>query len=271
MNDEHDPGQDPEMDPEQEARVRALLADLGTAPEAASMPPEVAARLDETIAGLVAERHVETEETASNVVPLRRRWATRAAAAAAAVIVVGAGGVAAANLGVFGGTNATSDSAAGGSTAGKAESLDSSTASPREPAPLSGGDAVDRLPRITASAFDTDVTRLLQQDLSAAVPDDSTARNQQRKAAEDGALADSLKETCPGPKLSGKADTRPVLYDGTEAVLVIHPEHRGARLVEAWTCTGDRVLDRARVPVTHETSGQSSPGDPGLGSPGPTP
>ena len=57
MSDEH---LDPQQDPEQEERVRALLADLGSAPDAASMPPEVAARLDETLAGLVAER----EETA---------------------------------------------------------------------------------------------------------------------------------------------------------------------------------------------------------------
>src|SRR6478672_12026110 len=94
MNDEH-------LDPEQEELVRALLAELGSAPDAASMPPDVAARLDETLAGLVAER----EEAPADVVPLRRRWAPRVAVAAAAVIVIGAGGVAAANLGVFNGTS----------------------------------------------------------------------------------------------------------------------------------------------------------------------
>ena len=87
------------------------------------IPPEVAARLDETLAGLVAERAAESDqpEPDRTVVPLRRRWAPRAAAAAAAVIVVGAGGVAAANLGVFGGHN-DSMTSADGAASSKAES-----------------------------------------------------------------------------------------------------------------------------------------------------
>src|SRR5690349_21400812 len=87
-------------DPDQE-RIRALLADLGAPrdPDAAAMPPEVAARLDETLAGLVAERTSTEEPATTVVVPLRRRWAQRGAAVAAAVIVLGVGGVAVANLG----------------------------------------------------------------------------------------------------------------------------------------------------------------------------
>ena len=104
MTDDHE--QDPALDPREDERIRALLAGLGTAPDASTMPPEVAARLDETLAGLVAERSGGCgcrAGEAGTVVPLRRRWAPRAAAAAAAVIVVGAGGVAAANLGLFNG------------------------------------------------------------------------------------------------------------------------------------------------------------------------
>src|SRR5215213_3032580 len=105
MNDERD------LDPGQE-RIRALLADLGSpqAPDAASMPPEVAARLDETLAGLVAER--STEAVPANVLPLRRRWVQRGAAAAAAVIVLGVGGVAVADL--VGGSADDSRTSAGG-------------------------------------------------------------------------------------------------------------------------------------------------------------
>jgi hypothetical protein len=275
MNDEHDPGLDPgldpELDPEQEARVRALLADLGTAPEAASVPPEVAARLDETLAGLVAERSAVSESTPSNVVPLRRRWASRVAAAAAAVIVVGAGGVAAANLGLFDGPTASSDSAAGGSSAGEAEALDSSTASPAPSQP--GGDLPNALratvPRLTAASFDTDVAVLVQRGQYARVPD-STVTNE-GKALDRRALTDAAARGCPGPKVNDGALATLVLYDGNPAVLVIHPEKRGEQLVEAFACGGARVLDSARVPVTHDTSGQSSPGDPGLGSPTPTP
>ncbi len=54
MTDDHE--QDPALDPGEDERIRALLAGLGTAPDASTMPPEVAARLDETLAGLVAER-----------------------------------------------------------------------------------------------------------------------------------------------------------------------------------------------------------------------
>ena len=49
------------------------------------------------------------------------------------------------------------------------------------------------------------------------------------------------------------------------------PRAAGERLVEAFACGGARVLDSTRVPATDDTSGQSSPGDPGLGSPSPTP
>lgn len=263
MSDEH---LDPQQDPEQEERVRALLADLGSAPEAASMPPEVAARLDETLAGLVAER----EETAADVVPLRRRWAPRAAAVAAAVIVIGAGGVAAANLGVFNGsandTTSSADSSAGGGSS-STESLDgaASTAPPSNPAAAPNALAA-RLPRVTAASFDSDVARLVQQRSPA---QDSAAN--QRKSELGAASSQAADTACPGPSTDDGSTTTPVLYDGTRAVLVIHPAQGGERLVEAWACGGARVLDSVRVPASPHATDQSSPGDPGLGSPSPTP
>ena len=46
------------------------------------------------------------------------------------------------------------------------------------------------------------------------------------------------------------------------------PARGGEQLVEAWTCTGDRVLDRARVPRREASAtGQSSAGSTGLASP----
>jgi hypothetical protein len=270
MNDEYDPEMDPELDPEQDERVRALLADLGMAPDTA-LPPEVAARLDETLAGLVAERPgvpvAATEETRTNVVPLRRRWVPRAAAAAAAVIVVGVGGVAVANLGLFDGSAKTADSSAGGSADSKAQSLDgTATAQPSNPSALPGGLAA-RLPRVRAASFDTDVARLLQQ----APAPLGAVTDSQRRSQEEAAGGDSLAARCAGPTPSDGSTTTPVLYDGTAAVLVVHPAHGGRRLVQAWTCGGDRVLDSAHVPAQQQPSTQSSPGDPGLGSPSPTP
>ena len=239
--------EDPELDPEQEQRIRALLADLGTSPDAAAMPPEVAARLEETLAELVA-KHPMVAETRSDVVPLRRRWAPRAAAAAAAVIVLGVGGVAAANL--LGGSNdstnsstADSSSAGGGSTAG--ESLSgSATPTPKIP-PASLPIALQaRLPRISAASFDSDVAQLLQRRDAPA--GDSAA---QRTPQKDPTKSQLYAASCPGPKASNGTTTTPVLYDGTPTALVIHPARGGQQLVEAWTCGGDRKLDSAEVPA----------------------
>jgi len=94
MNDqenlEHEPGfDDPAYDD-----LRALLADARVTEP---VPAEVAARLEETLAALTADRREATvpDEAPAVVVPLRRRsrLAPRLLAAAAAVVVVGAGGV----------------------------------------------------------------------------------------------------------------------------------------------------------------------------------
>jgi hypothetical protein len=261
----NDDDRDPHVDPRDDESIRALLAELGTAPDA-SMPPEVAARLDETLAGLVAERS-EGEGAASaddTVVPLRRRWAPRLAAAAAAVIVIGAGGVAAANLDLFDG--GAGDSSSAKSSGGTAESLQDSSTSPAAP-----GSATGPVPTISAAGFDADVARLLR-DGSLTSRDPRT----QLSERQEGAPADSLRTAgCAGPRVTDAAQTRLVLYDGKPAVLLVHPPRGGERLVEAWTCAGDRVLDRVRVTVeqsdTGTGSGQSSPGSTGLASPSPSP
>ena len=240
--------EDPELDPEQEQRIRALLADLGTSPDAATMPPEVAARLEETLAELVAKHPMAAETSSDVVVPLRRRWAPRAAAAAAAVIVLGVGGVAAANL--LGGSNdstnsstADSSSAGGGSTAG--ESLSgSATPTPKIP-PASLPNALQaRLPRISAASFDSDVAQLLQRR-DAPAGDSAAQRTHQKDPTKSQLYAAS----CPGPKASNGTTITPVLYDGPPTALVIHPAQGGQQLVEAWTCGGDRELDSAEVPA----------------------
>ena len=142
MNDQPD---DETLDDGQDAHIRALLAELGSGPDGEQMPPEVAARLDDTLARLVAERasaaEVPDEVGSGNVVPLRRRWGSRATAAAAAVVVLGAGGVAAANLGLLdnNGSTMSSDSSAGGASEGQVESAPES-----EPTPTAGGDVAAR-------------------------------------------------------------------------------------------------------------------------------
>ncbi len=93
MNDQENP--EPDFDDPAYDDLRALLADARvTAP----VPADVAARLEETLAGLTADRRDAVPDLAESpavVVPLhrRRRVGARLLAAAAAVVVVGAGGV----------------------------------------------------------------------------------------------------------------------------------------------------------------------------------
>ena len=278
MTDEHE--NDPRTDPEEDARIRALLADLGSerAPDAGSMPPEVAARLDETLAGLVAERAETGESADSNVVPLRRRWSSRATAAAAAVIVLGVGGVAVANLDGFAGSDDKSTSAGGGVAAdSQAESEDSGgdsgSADPEQP---SSGLLSPDVPALTAASFDAQVTRLVAAgEVPAPAPANAMSSERKSDASGDDAVTDTAKGGCPGPATKDGSRHTTVMYDGSPAALVVHPPRDGTRLVEAWTCTGAERLDSTRIPAALPTSGgspgQSSPGDPGLGSPTPTP
>jgi hypothetical protein len=74
--------------PEEESDVTRLLRDA-SAP--APMPPDVAARLDDVLAGLVREREAPPATADPVVVPLRRRW-PQVLVAAAAVVLVGYGG-----------------------------------------------------------------------------------------------------------------------------------------------------------------------------------
>ena len=82
-DDELDPSNDPSNDPAQE-RVRRLLAE---ARHDAPVPDDVAARLDATLAGLVAERRRESVVDLDAARRRRRRWTTGLVAAAAAVVL----------------------------------------------------------------------------------------------------------------------------------------------------------------------------------------
>lgn len=199
--------------PVEDQRIRALLADLGSGPDGESMPPEVAARLDATLARLVAEREaaepeqISPEERAAEsptadrgatVVPLRRpvgqstrRWATRGAAAAAAVIVVAGGGVAAANLGLFGGA-ISSDSSGGSSAASSAEGTpgpgtqDLASPGPSAGTPSAGragqdsggANASGSVPALTAASFRGQVTTLLGDGADLSAPSERGLRRE---------------------------------------------------------------------------------------------
>ena len=189
---------DPDLDPAQDARIRALLAELGSGPDGEPLPPEVAARLDDTLALLVAERsraggaRPEDETTAANVVPLRRRWLPRAAVAAAAVIVLGAGGVFVANLGQMSGTGLSSSS----DSAEQVDRRGPGVGWGVELGLRTSGTGASLLPDLSAASFESDVTVLLQGRASMLSPDG--------RAAEEGDAAMSRHRTtatAPSPVL----------------------------------------------------------------------
>jgi hypothetical protein len=230
---------DRDLTPEEDARVRALLADLDVGLDA-RLPPEVAARLDDTLAGLVAEREPAAEPVAE-VVPLRARWLPAAAAAAAVVVVLGGVGVA---TGVFrsvsgddaasqstsaGGSSDTSDSA-GGSSAEKAPSTAATPASP--PAALAA-----EAPTLSTARFGPQVTALLRAAARDGVPLGGDTSSQVQRRSPD----------CPGPAVTDGSTVRQVVLDGRAAVLVVHPARAGTSVAEAWSCDGGTRLTGARV------------------------
>ena len=216
------------------------------------------------------ERDEPATPAPSNVVPLRRRWAPRAAAAAAAVIVVGAGGVAAANLGVFRlvDTTTTADKASSGSGGGQAESLDSGatrTAAPAsEPGSVAGRPGRSPAPRVGG------LVRLRRRSPGAGARRPSGTRRPPSASPRTTRPPGRSRPPAPGRRSATRSTTTPVLYDGTRAVLVVHPAQggratrRGVDLHRTTTCS-----TAARVAACPAPSGQSSPGGPRIRQPQP--
>ncbi len=258
MNDENpdreagpEVGQDAGLDAAQDARIRALLAELGSGPDGEPIPAEVEVRLDDTLARLVAERDRtgSEEATSGDVVPLRRRWLPRAAVAAAAVIVLGVGGLAVANLGLFGlsptGENTAADSAG--------ESESKSTGEGPDPSADSGTDSgtagAAALPELGAATFASDVAVLLEGRQKVLTPEREAADEgaQNRDSAKPDAPGALTSRACPGPEITDGAVANQVRYDGQLAVLLIHPERGGRQVVQAWNCAGDQRLASTTV------------------------
>ena len=286
MNDEHDADPDevmddvtgdPEVDAERDARIRALLAELGSGPDGEPIPPEVEARLDDTLALLVAERgrvaggsgegaQASSDSKTGNVVPLRRRWLPRAGAAAAAVIVLGVGGLAVANLSGLSQSEQQSSSDSAGASAPEAESGAESKADAKAGSKAgsdagsdSGADSstgATQLPALSAASFEGDVSILLQGRASKLASEGEAAGEGEgadepapsnRENLVPGAPGVLPSRACRGPEVTDGAAARQVLYDGRKAVLLVHPERGGRLLVEAWSCDGDQRLASTKI------------------------
>ncbi|WP_310961774.1 hypothetical protein [Nocardioides terrisoli] len=268
---------------EDDARVRALLADARTDEP---MPADVAARMDDVLAGLAAGRssagaqhtpsatEPATERTTrggtgrGTVVPLRRR-VLGGLVAAAAVVAIG-GGIAIAQRGQAGHSGsaaATSDSGAATSSApaggrvilpspsGSLLRAPASTKQPDRHTPMLAG----TLPALTTAAFGEQVRSLLGLDnglstFSAATPaptGDSRAR-EPRHSGRAGNLDDRAAQavrtcTAPSPAVGPREDVRPILLDGVRATLVVDPVRARPRLARAYSCDDGAVLARTTL------------------------
>jgi len=276
MNDEHDADpdditqdvtSDPDVDEGQDTHIRELLAELGSGPDGEPLPPEVEARLDETLALLVAERSRATGDSGApdedestydprtgNVVPFRRRWLPRAGAAAAAIIVLGVGGLAVANLSGLSQSEQQSSSDSAGGSASKAVPKAGSGAESESGS--DSGTGTNQLPDLSAASFESEVSMLLQGRASMLSSEgeatgegkaaDEPSPNSRDKAlpAAPGVLPS---RDCQGPEVTDGAAARQVLYDGRRAVLLVHPERGGRLLVDAWSCDGDRRLASTKI------------------------
>ena len=259
--------------------VRAMLAEArATDP----VPAPVAARLDETLASLQAER----EEAGAGsgdpvVVPLRRRFAPMIAAAAA-VVVVAAGGVAIARSAQDRSGGADSSASAGsadsrasspapGSTplSGAKSSAPSAGSVPAPQAPALPGKAAVALPRLRSTAFAQDAARVMlslaagsaagtkaaapsEESLPGSIPNQDTNGSLQAPPVTASPGVDSPYDSravaaCAGP-VAQDAIVLPAQLDGAPVALVFRAPTATGQQVEAWSCDGTTLLARAAVP-----------------------
>ncbi|HET6563071.1 MAG TPA: hypothetical protein VFG72_14450 [Marmoricola sp.] len=240
-----------DLTPEEEDEVTRLLAGAGGP---LRTPPDVVARLDDVLAGLVAERDADAAASipAPSAAPAslegrrRRRWPK--ALLAAAAVVAGGYGVTTALSGVTmsgsdsagsadeaaGGAGAeSSGSDAGGQAMGDRVRRDGADGQAGE-APANAAALRDQPPLLRADHLAEDVSRLL---------DDAA----QQKRATDGP-AQLLKGTLPPkaaacvPSRLGPDDTwYLVRYDGRRAALVAAPPDGGTVRASVLGCDGERL------------------------------
>lgn len=222
-----EPRDEDRRDEAREDEVSRLLAAVGA--QRPPTPPEVATRLDDELARLVAERtdgrprgdHLGGPVLPAGVVGAddlasrrRRRW-PQALVAAAAVSVVGLGVATVVDEGSGGGGDAAmSTDAAGGQAEGEA-------ADPPSASTL--GEGTMRLqgtPRVRSAALRTDVQRLRERDLF------HPARPR------------ALSQACITPRIGAGDEWTRVRFDGFPAVLVLRAPADGRRTADVFTCAG---------------------------------
>jgi hypothetical protein len=285
MTTPHEP-QDPDLTEEEEREVAALLADAAVEGPGVT-PPDVVARLDDVLAGLVTQRSTErtveatlTPATAAaaatppaatpgSVVPLderrrRRQW-PRVLLAAAAVV---GGGYAVTNLGGGWPGGASSDSAgsagsAGGATPHHARSRGEATTLSGSGGGLSGGAEMSVVPTVRRDHLAADVRRVVRM-FGQPVPTDSPTGVPTAGASTDPSAQPSVSPTagssqggstleaargCPVPRLTDSQRVYQVRYRGAPAGLVVGPRRQGSVDVTVYACSDGGVRLSRTVPA----------------------
>ena len=228
-----------ELTPEQDEAVRRRLAE---ARHTGPIPADVAARLDEVLAGLSAEDAEDAEDAApAPVLDLdtarrRRRNVGRVLVAAAAVIVAGVG------IGQVVGTSGSSDdSSAGGAASVQQEAPDRGQSQGIESAPAAPGTLAEQVP-LQLTGDD------LAQQVETQLTDLPPAVQSQTLAGDSPALADPSFSCQVSLDTADGTRVIPAYVDGAAALLALGPAESGpqaARLVDC--ATGD---DLASFDVT---------------------
>jgi hypothetical protein len=249
---------------EQEEQVRRALA--ATPPEA-PMPPEVVARLDATLAELVAHRPATSQgEGAEGPAPAevaeleqrRRRWPkVLVAAASVSVLAYGVGTVFNDMSGADGeATSADSGSTyseAGGQSEDRAAGPDAPEAEPlpaeEAPGELTSG-LRDEAYRLLAEEPVRLRTETLRRDVARLVGRvQATDDARKARALRDTAAAQALAR-CAAPALGKGDDLAAVRLDGTRASLVVRAPSGGTRVAEVYSCDdAGRLLAVTEVPT----------------------
>jgi hypothetical protein len=243
MNEQHD-----EASPSEQEQVSRLLAAAGGPPP--ELPHDVADRLDDVLAGLVADRETgpDPADEVAGVTELaprrRRRWPQLlVAAAAVSVLGIGLGNV------VQPAQEEASTADSAGALAedpratqrenGVEGSAPQESGSDSEPAPQVTSERSvakelsrpDRQPRLQSESLAVDVQRI--EEFGLAVPVADTQRQ--------------WAEACVRPETDAGAEWLPVRLDGEPAVLVLGAPADGRRTAEVFTCDED---DRPAVSTT---------------------
>lgn len=251
------------MTPEQEEQVRRTLASLPAEP---GVPPQVAARLDDTLARLVAERDGGAEHGADRSADeleqrRRRRWPrVLVAAASVAVLAYGAGVVldglqvsgsdsasTAARDETFAGAGAGSESGgrAGSDAPGIApsagtDSLGGLAGSPQAGSKTAARALTQRTVRLHRDTLSDDVRRVLD---ATTLVDGRAPRSDVNKRATPDVVA-----PCAAPRLGPRDRYAPARLDGARATLVVHRGTDGTRVAEVYACDdASRLLARTEL------------------------